>query len=219
MTATNNSAARQAAAIRAHARRGVWRRLLAALGVTAHTRAADARAVRWRVGGEGEQATAARLAPLTREGWHILHDRALPYSRANLDHVLIPPSAAGVIVLDTKRWHAQKLTRLVGGRVHCGDEDRHVQVEKVAGYARRVAAAVGVPGESVIPLLVVHGSRVVGGHLDVTLPGQANPVFVLDPDWMMSTLRGAASAAGLSDRQDAVALAGRVAQMLPPYRA
>lgn len=193
----------------------MWRRLLAALGVTAHTQGADAQAARWHVGGQGEQATAALLTPLTREGWQILHDRALPGSRANLDHVLIPPSGEGLIVLDTKRWHAQKPTRLVGGRVHCGDEDRHDQVEKVAGYARRVAAAVGVPGGSVVPLLVVHGSRVAGGHLDVTLPGTPLPVYVLDPDWMMSTLRAAGSG---QDPHTAGVLAERVARALPAYQ-
>lgn len=215
MTAYPNSAARQAAAIRAHARRGVWRRLLSAVGVTAHTRAADAEAARWGLGGQWEQVTARMLAPLEAEGWRILHDRRLP-SGANLDHVLITPDGTEIVVLDTKRWDISRPTVLRRGRVCCGTEDRHDQVVKVAGYADTVARRLRVPEESVTPLLVVHGSPVAGGHLDVMLLGRSSPVYVLDPEWLMSTLTASGRKAP-ADPQRAGALARRVDQVLPRY--
>ena len=48
-------------------------------------------AVAWRCGAAGERRTARLLGPLERHGWAILHDLALPGSRANLDHLVIGP--------------------------------------------------------------------------------------------------------------------------------
>ena len=42
-------------------------------------------AVAWRRGAAGEQRTARLLGPLERQGWVVLHDLAVPGSRANLD--------------------------------------------------------------------------------------------------------------------------------------
>src|SRR5215213_8051328 len=42
-------------------------------------------AVAWRHGAAGERRTARLLGPLERHGWVILHDLAVPRSRANLD--------------------------------------------------------------------------------------------------------------------------------------
>jgi hypothetical protein len=45
----------------------------------------------WRRGAEGERRTARLLGPLARHGWVVLHDLAIPGSRANLDHLVIGP--------------------------------------------------------------------------------------------------------------------------------
>jgi hypothetical protein len=42
-------------------------------------------AVAWRRGAAGERRTARLLAPLERHGWAVLHDLAVPGSRANID--------------------------------------------------------------------------------------------------------------------------------------
>ena len=42
-------------------------------------------AIAWRRGAAGERRTARRLAALERRGWVVLHDLAIPGSRANLD--------------------------------------------------------------------------------------------------------------------------------------
>lgn len=54
---------------------------------------------RWRVGAEGERATAKALRPLLREGWIVLHD--IPTDHGNIDHLLIGPP--GVFLLESKK--------------------------------------------------------------------------------------------------------------------
>jgi hypothetical protein len=48
-------------------------------------------AVAWRRGAAGERRTARLLAALERQGWAVLHDLAVPGSRANIDHLVIGP--------------------------------------------------------------------------------------------------------------------------------
>lgn len=55
----------------------------------------------WRDGALGEEAVASHLAK-TCPGVVVLHDRRLPKSRANIDHIAIAPS--GVFVIDAKRY-------------------------------------------------------------------------------------------------------------------
>lgn len=210
-----NSASREAAAIRARARRGVWRRMTAWLGVSPAARRADAQAALWDRGAAGEQATAVLLAPLLARGWEVRHDVRLPGRRFNIDHVLISPCGTAVVVLDTKAWHRGRPTVLVQGRVHCGTQDRHEQVVKVAGYADAVQAALGLSGVSVWPLLVVHGSPITGGRLEVRVSGREGVVHVLGPDYLVPTL---AVAPRVRDPRRAEAVAARVDAVLRPYQ-
>ncbi|WP_329203876.1 nuclease-related domain-containing protein [Streptomyces sp. NBC_01435] len=154
------------------------------------------------------------LTALEARGWVIRHDVRLRGRRFNLDHVLCSPCGTAVVVLDTKNWHRGRSTSLVNGRVRCGTEDRHSQVEKVAGYARLVGQALGLPGVAVWPLLVVHGSPVVGGHLEARVSGWAGPVYVLGPDRLLPTLAGAPKA---SNPRRAATVAVRVDSVLLPY--
>jgi hypothetical protein len=119
-----------------------------------------------------------------------------------------------VVVLDTKAWHRGRTTTAPEGRVHCGLEDRHDEVEKVVKYARLVEAALSMPGVSVLPLLVVHGSPVAGGHLEAWVTGWDGPVYVLGPDRLLPTL---ASAPKVTDARRAAAVLARVDSVLLPY--
>lgn len=162
MTAVDNSAARKAAALRAGARRGLWRRLLTLLGVTVHTRRADAQAGAWDAGAKGEAATAALLSVLERQGWRVLHDRAIPGAHsANADHVLVSPGAR-VFVVDSKLWSARNGGRVwsVGGRLMHGQRCVDKDVRNVVFEAGLVSQALGV---EVQPLIAVHNAPVDGG--------------------------------------------------------
>lgn len=214
MSAPGGSAGAKAAALRASARPGLWRRLLAVFGFRVTDRRTEAVAARWDLGAAAEATTARMLHALHQRGWDILHDRALPGSRANLDHVLVSPCGTAVVVLDTKRWHAQKPTWLVRGRVYCGTDDRHGQIDAVAGYAARVGRVLDMPVGSVWPLVVVHGSPVQGGRLEARSERWPGPVFVLSPGWLVPTL---ASAPRAHDARAAGILAQRARSVLRPY--
>jgi hypothetical protein len=59
----------------------------------------------WRRGAHGERRTARLLRRLARDGFVIFHDLAVPGADANLDHLVIGPT--GVFVIDSKQWTGQ----------------------------------------------------------------------------------------------------------------
>lgn len=160
----------------------------------------------------GEERTARLLAELQAQGWVVWHDLMLYGRRFNLDHVLISPCGTAVVVLDTKAWRRTWTTGLLHGRVYCGPDDRHNQVEKVASYAQAVAGVAGLRPAAVRPLIVVHGSPVAGGFLEVMTPHGL--VRVLSPESLVPTL---ANGAGAADLWRAGALAEQVGRVLSPY--
>lgn len=130
---------------RARALRTPRVRLASLLGIsTAAGREAD----RYAAGGVGERRTAALLAPLADSGWTILHDRALPTGRANLDHLVVSP-AGMVAVLDSKEWTGSCRLRVVRGRLRHGvriiPADRAVHV--LLALARDYRASANAPGQ------------------------------------------------------------------------
>lgn len=219
MSGYRNSAAREAAAIRAHARRGLWRRFTAAVGMNPDAVRADAQAALWDRGAAGEEATARLLAQLLAYGWKVRHDVRLRGRRYNIDHVLVSPCGTAVVVLDTKVWHRGRPTVLLRGRVHVGTdhqaEDRHDQIEKVAGYAADVQEALGLPGVVVWPLLVVHNSPVAGGELAARAPRWDGAVYVMSANRLVPRLIGAVK--DPADPQRAGVVLARVDQVLVPY--
>lgn len=167
MSAAGSSAEQWGRELRAHARRGVWRPLLSALGVTVHTRAADAQAAKRDAGAQGERMTALILAPLEDIGWTVLHDRAIPGARtANADHIVITP-AARVYVIDSKLWSAQKGRGLVherDGRLWHGNRDADRAVDSLLYETRLVEEALEVRAN---PLICMHNAPVQGGQFVV----------------------------------------------------
>ena len=67
----------------------------------------------WQRGSIGETKLAKTLASLNRDDIVLLHDRKVPGTRGNIDHLVICP--AGVLVVDSKRYSGQVHTRDVGG--------------------------------------------------------------------------------------------------------
>jgi hypothetical protein len=69
--------------------------------VLLRTQAEPQREKAWRSGAIGEEAVARHLAKTCPEV-PVLHDRRMPRSRANIDHIAIAPT--GVLVIDAKRY-------------------------------------------------------------------------------------------------------------------
>lgn len=117
----------------------------------------------WLQGALAEHRTGKLLNKLKREGWGVLHDRRVPRSRANLDHVLVHPSGEFLVYVDTKAWHVKKaVIRVTGGRLMYGPWSQATRVETVAWEASRLQDFTGL---RTIPLIAVDRGKVNGDSL------------------------------------------------------
>lgn len=67
----------------------------------------------WQRGATGEELLGKQLDALVDRGVRVLHDRRIPGTRANIDHIAI--SSSGVVVLDAKRYRGRPQLRVEGG--------------------------------------------------------------------------------------------------------
>jgi hypothetical protein len=114
----------------------------------------------WKRGAHGERHTAHLLRRLTRDGFVIFHDLAVPGSDANVDHLVIGPT--GVFVIDSKQWTGQVRQSPDGLVWH-----NHYPLERTLDTVRWEAQAVGrLLGTPAAALLCVHGAHVQHGGVD-----------------------------------------------------
>jgi hypothetical protein len=115
----------------------------------------------WQRGAHGERHTARLLDRLTRDGFVVFHDLAVPgNTSANVDHLVIGPT--GVFVIDSKQWT---------GSVHQGGDGlawhNHYRLDRTLETARWEAETLGrLLGTRIAALLCVHGAHVHGGGMD-----------------------------------------------------
>jgi Nuclease-related domain len=119
-------------------------------------------AVAWRRGAVGERRTARLLSPLERQGWAVLHDLAVPGSRANIDHLVVGPG--GVFVIDSKQYRG-RLQLDGAGRLWHGRYPLAPVLRAVDFEADRAAQVLVDPGVVVVPVLAVHGVQVPWGKV------------------------------------------------------
>jgi hypothetical protein len=119
-------------------------------------------AIAWRRGAAGERRTARLLSPLERHGWAVLHDLALPGSRANLDHLAIGPG--GVFVIDSKQYR-DRLQLDPSGRLWHGRSPLAPTLRAVSFEADQAAQVLPDPGVAVVPIVAVHGAQVPWGKV------------------------------------------------------
>jgi len=97
----------------------------------------------WASGATGEEALGKALGEVP--GVAVLHDRRMPGSRANIDHIAIGP--AGVFVVDAKHYHGRIAIHNRGGlfrtdlRLYVGRRDCSGLADKVEWQAESVRAA------------------------------------------------------------------------------
>ncbi|MDX3165934.1 hypothetical protein PV516_19290 [Streptomyces scabiei] len=88
------------------------------------------------------RATARELAPLTREGWRLLHARAIGQDEDRVYHLCVPPTAHLVVVLMDWAWPEGATVFLDGtGQLHAGEADGNVAVDWVLHAADTAAKA------------------------------------------------------------------------------
>jgi hypothetical protein len=113
----------------------------------------------WQRGAHGERRTARLLDRLTREGYVVFHDLAVPGSPANVDHLVIGPT--GLFVIDSKQWT---------GSVHQSADGlvwhNQYPLDRTLATVRWEAEMLGrLLGTRTAALLCVHGTHVQGGGL------------------------------------------------------
>ena len=106
----------------------------------------------WGVGGSGERRLGAFLEALNDDETIIaLHDRRIPGSRANIDHIVV--SRSGIYVVDAKNYTGQVRKVDKGGffsvdyRLYVGRRDC---TRLVAGMAKQIEAIRGALGRPLI---------------------------------------------------------------------
>ena len=135
---------------------GGWGAVLGVFFVLPKALAPSQREAAWRRGAEGEQIVGNVLDRLREHGVVTLHDRRIPRSRANLDHVVVGPH--GVYTVDAKRYRGE--LRVRGGRLFIAGRDRSKLLDQARRQREVVASALaagGFPSVPVTPVLCFVG--------------------------------------------------------------
>ena len=170
----------------------------------------------WATGTEGEEGLAACLSRRCPEV-PMLHDRAAPLSRANIDHIAIAPS--GVYVIDCKRYRGkiEVTTPLFGSqKLKVNGRNRTSLIRGLERQVAHVQAALSGLGAE-IP---VHGCLCfvapAGDFGIVGLPIFRTPKIDGYPLYHAGRLARRLNRSGPIDGEDARALHQELARRLPP---
>lgn len=111
----------------------------------------------WATGAAGEVALGRRLDGLVNESTFVLHDRRIPPTRANIDHIVV--SSSGVFVIDAKKYKGRPSLRVDGGffrprveRLMVGSRDQTKLVDGVTGQVHKVHSALAAADLGDVPV-------------------------------------------------------------------
>ena len=125
----------------------------------------------WGVGATGEELLGAGFDRLSERGVRMLHDRRIPASRANIDHIAVTPS--GIYVIDAKRYRGRR---------------PHLQVEGGLFRPRTERLIVGTRDSTKLVAGMHKQVQVVSRALDLLAAGRPVPpvtgvLCFVDADW------------------------------------
>jgi hypothetical protein len=104
----------------------------------------------WATGARGEQLIGTNLDRFREDGIAVLHDRRIPGSRANIDHLVV--SRAGVFVIDSKHYRGRVEQGDLGGwfktdlRLYVGGRNRTKLIEAMTRQVDAVRAGLAAEG-------------------------------------------------------------------------
>lgn len=127
--------------------------LVVAMGLSEPLLDARNRIKAWKKGAEVEESTEKFLRKLPAD-FVVMHDLAIPGSKANIDHLVVGPT--GVFVVDSKNYRG-KITENKAGELWSGKYPMARAIETVNWEATKVAQALGGIGAEAI--LCVHGAE------------------------------------------------------------
>ncbi len=119
----------------------------------------------WAKGADGEARVAGILEEAVGDRYVLLHDRAVPGTRGNIDHIAVGDSV--IWVIDAKAWSGTVGTRHVGGffsgseHLRVGGRDRSKYIDGMGWQTKAVMKALGdsVPAVTIRPALCVVGAE------------------------------------------------------------
>ena len=166
----------------------------------------------WDTGALGEERLGSRLNELSTDLLRVLHDRRIPGTRANIDHLAVTPN--GVYVIDAKKYAGRPSLRIEGGILRPRVEKLMVGsrncTKLVDGMHKQIEVVTGALG----PEVTVHGALCFV-EADWPLIGGAfttRGVLVVWPKKLYPKLR----AEGPLDAASIDRLHRQLAQALPP---
>ncbi len=107
----------------------------------------------WAKGSEGERKLAAHLLQIVGDRAVMLHDRRIPRSRANIDHLVV--AASGIWIVDAKSYKGKVELRDVGGwlktdnRLYVNGRD-HTKL--IGGLAKQIDAVLTAIEDASVPI-------------------------------------------------------------------
>jgi hypothetical protein len=105
----------------------------------------------WATGAVGEERSGARLDSLASDDLAVLHDRRIPGTKANIDHIVI--NRNGIWVIDAKRYKGRAELKIEGGflrpRVEKVLVGRRDCIKLVDGVIKQVDLVRGLVGDDV----------------------------------------------------------------------
>jgi hypothetical protein len=135
------------------------------LGGLIHALSDDPHSTRaWETGALGEERLGARLNQLASDSLRVLHDRRIPGTRTNIDHIAVTPT--GVYVIDAKKYAGRPRLAIEGGLLR-------PRVEKLIVGTRDCTSLVDG---------VLQQIKVVRGVVDETVPLNGVLCFV-EAEW------------------------------------
>lgn len=162
----------------------------------------------WATGADGEQRVAEILS--TIPGLIAIHDRRIPGSKANIDHIAV--TGAGVFVIDAKKYKGEIKVRDVGPlwrsepRLYVGGRN---QTKLVDGVRRQMAVVQGAANSSGHPVRVYGVLCFVGGEWPLLLrrPLRLNGVTAVWPSGLPDLIVQTGTGASVQRADVAAALA------------
>jgi hypothetical protein len=109
--------------------------------------------VAWRRGASGERKVGRTLDALGRSGVHALHDRLMPGSKGNIDHLVV--TRFGVFTVDAKRYAGRLQLRSWGSELWINGRNRSNLLEQARRQAEAVQNLLSAAGHREVPVIPV----------------------------------------------------------------
>jgi len=141
-------------------------------------------AVAWSTGASGEKRVGRMLDRLRRKGVTVLHDRTIPGSRANIDHLAVTPS--GVFTVETKRYKGRLEVRSRSAQLWINRRNRSNLLDQARRQAQAVTDVLTRAGLSEIPVTPV--LCFVDTRLPLLMPKRVGGVMICTPNTLRRRL-------------------------------